>query len=434
MIFQYTAINTQGARLTDTLEAPSLSAAQQELLQRGLFVLNVAAARTATVRSPAKPDARALEPKKPDPRGGDMVVIRSGTNVLSTVAESSDMKARASELIMMAKQMGMMLQAGAPMVPAMQAIAEQATRPAWAAVMADLVQRVGAGAALHEAMAYHKRAFPGTARSLVRAGEATGQLAYAFAQLAKLLESRHRVRQKVISSLAYPVLLTLLSISVVCGMTFFILPRFAGLFKMLNTEIPMLTSFMLASAEHLKTWWPLAIGAPLGCVAAILVWMRTRRGKDALGRLLFRLPFIGRVIASVLLTQVLQLWAAALRSKVPLLEAIQQAREISNNPVILEMIESITLAVEQGNSLSAAMRRFRFVPVTVITAVSTGEQSGKLGEALDFVSLWLEEESSALVTGFTRLLEPLILIGMGVLVGSVAIALFLPLFDLATAM
>jgi type IV pilus assembly protein PilC len=426
MIFQYTAMTQQGARLQDVVEAPDLSSARQELLQRGLLVLQVTPTRGAAraARTQPAPADRQAAPGAPGPSAAAAMRTEGGT---------STTRARSGELVLFIKQLAMMLQSGASVVPALRALHEQTARPAWAAVIGDLIDRVGGGATLHDAMSFHKQIFNGTIRSLVRAGEATGQLGPSLLQLSRLLETQHRVRQKVVGALAYPIMLTVLSIGVLSSMAFFVLPRFASLFLMLDSELPWITRAMLGGAQQLKTWWPLAIGVPVALAIAGVLWARSNAGRDAISRVALRVPLLGPALSGVLMTQIMQLWGAALRSKVPLLDAIQQARDVTRNVVVQELISSLATAVEQGQSLSAALRRYPFVPRTVIAAVATGEESGKLAESCEFVGQWLEEESSHAIGSLTRLLEPALLIVMGVVVGGVAIALFLPLFDLATA-
>lgn len=418
MIFQYTALNGQGGRLTDTIEAEHMAAAQKELISRGLFVLDVGPARSGR-------RAAVIEPARSSPaRSGHASPVSAGATVTN---------ARSGELVLFAKQMGMMLQAGASVVPALRAMQDQPCRAAWRTVLMDLADRVEGGSTLCEAMAQHGRCFSGTMRSIVGAGESTGQLGPAMIHMARLQETRHRVRQKIIGSLAYPALLILLANGVVLTMIFFILPRFATLFEMLDSKLPTITVMMLNVATQLRVWWPAALGLPLLLVGGVYYWARSESGRTFLGRAVFHVPFLGPAYASVMLTQVLQLWAAALRSRVPLLEAIEHAREVSKNVMLQELVNGVASAVSQGHGLSQPMKRFNFVPAPVLAAVATGEESGKLGEALDFAGSWLEEESASLISGLTRLFEPMILIFMGLVVGSVAVSLFLPLFDLATA-
>ena len=319
MMFVYSAIDRRGERLSETLEAATLREAQHELLGRGLLVLSVEPARRKSSAGVPRPRWlpwwRANGPASPGARMG--------------------------ELTLFARQMSMMLRAGASVVPALQAINEQPGRPAWHALLADLAERVEGGATLHDAMGHHPGAFSGMLRSIVSAGEASGTLGDAFQRLSALMEGRLRTRKRVISALIYPCMLLFMATSVVISMTTFVLPRFAQLFKSLDTPLPALTRFMLATSEQLKTWWPAAVGVPILAITAIVLWVRSPGGRQTIGRVALRIPLLGRAVSGVLLAQLLQMWAALLRSRVPLLEAIAEAKDATGNIVYQRLIAQI---------------------------------------------------------------------------------------------
>ncbi|MBU0641577.1 MAG: type II secretion system F family protein [Planctomycetes bacterium] len=413
MMFAYTAVDGRGQRLTETLDAASLAEARQQLMSRGLLVLNLEAKRKR------KPGLHLTE-------GDGLAEGRPASTGVTPAA-------RSGELALFARQMTMMLRAGASVVPAIQAINEQAGRPAWHALLTDLAERVEGGLSLHETLARHPRFFTGPVRSIVAAGEATGALADSLARVTELLEARVRVRRHVIAALVYPCLLLLLAIAVVVTMTTFVVPRFASLFEMLDTPLPALTRLLLDAGDMLTTWWLPVATAVIGTVTAIVLWWRSAVGQRTIGRVILRLPIIGRAASGVTLAQLLRMWASLLRSRVSLLDAIHQARAATGNVVFQKLIDDVEQAVTEGRSMSEVLKHARVVPGPVAAAIATGEESGKLGESMDFVGTWLEQENETLIGAITRTLEPVILIFMGFIVGGIAIALFLPLFDIATA-
>ncbi|MGE0482012.1 MAG: type II secretion system F family protein [Phycisphaerae bacterium] len=424
MIFSYVAIDRRGERIQDLLDAESLSAAQQELLRRGLFVLSVEAGRAGPSRARAAPA----------PGGSGAGAVSDGPLAWTPRARSSTTpSATGRELAVFARQMSMMLKAGASVVPALRALEEQSTRAAWRALMGELVERVESGASVHDALCRFPDTFSGTVRSIVAAGESTGTLGDSFQRIAGLLDSRERLRKRIISALAYPALLLVMAVSVVLTITLFVLPRFQQLFDMLETPTPALTQFMLGASAWLTTWWAPAIGAPLLGAGALWFWTRSPAGRDALGRLVLRVPLIGRAVSGVLLARLLLTWAALLRSRVPVLDAIRQTRDSVANVVFAKLVADVETAIVEGRSLSSVLRQSGYVPAPVVATIATGEDNGKLGESMEFVAGWLDEENDGLIRALTRLLEPVILIVMGLVVGGVCIALFLPLFDIATA-
>ncbi|MBK8915616.1 MAG: type II secretion system F family protein [Phycisphaerales bacterium] len=405
MLFAFTAIDARGERLAETFEAEDLGAAQRELISRGLMVLS-------------------LEPARG--HGGVLASLRGSRTAARPAA-------RLRELAVFARLMSMMLRAGASVIPALSAIREQPARPAFQALLTDLSERVESGATLHEAMSRHGRVFSGAVRTVIAAGEATGALADSFARLSQLLDARMRIRRTIVGALIYPAMLLLMAVGVTLTMSLFVLPRFTDLFKMLNTPTPAVTQIMLDAGSLLRDQWAWVIGGPLAVCAALGAWLRSAAGRDRMSGLILHVPVLGRAVGGVLLAGLLSTWAALLRSRVPLLEAVREAREAVAHPRFRALVADVETAITEGRTLSGVLRESRLAPPTVVATLQIGEESGRLGESMEFVAAWLEEDNDALIRSLTRALEPAILIFMGLLVGGVAIGLFLPLFDIATA-
>lgn len=401
MPFKFTAVDARGMRVSEVLDVPDVGAAQAELLRRGLMVMSL------------------------EQTGGRLLG--------AAAARKAAPGARTRELALFARQMSMMLRAGASVVPALTALREQPGRPRWHALLADLCERVEAGNTLHDALSRYPAIFPGTMRTVVAAGEATGTLGEAFARVSSLIDARLRVRKTIGGALVYPAMLLLMAIGVTVTMTMFVLPRFTQLFKMLNTPVPALTQMMLDASDWAQQWWLPLVLVPLCGGGALLAWMRSAGGRTLLSAALLRIPVIGRAIRGVLLASLLNIWAALLRSRVPLLEAVREARDAVASPQFRGLIDDIEQAILEGRSLASVLKNSSLVPAPIAATLHTGEESGKLGESMEFVAAWLEEDNDALIKAITKALEPGILILMGGVVGTVCVSLFLPLFDIATA-
>ena len=329
--------------------------------------------------------------------------------------------------------MAMMLQAGAPMVPAMRAIIEQPARAEWRRVLTQLADEVEGGATLCAAMGQQPKYFSGMVRSIVGAGESTGAIFESFQRLGEMLTSSQRTRNTVTAALIYPALLCMMSGGVVLTLAFFVLPRFADLFEMLDTELPFITRCLLDWAAWMKETWAAALGVPLLLAIGAVFWLRSEGGQRIMDRVIMRIPGIGRAVSGVLLAKLLGTWGALLRSNVPLLDAIKQTRTLTRNAAIKQLNADVIDAVTAGREMHSVLRASRLVPATIGAAIATGEQYGKLGDSLVFVADWLQEQNDSLIGTLTRMFEPLILVMLGVVVGGVSIALFLPLFEIATA-
>ncbi len=405
MTFVYTAMNSAGQQISEVLDCVDEAEARRTLAERGLFITRLEAGSRAVPGSDAgRPWLRLLWRRKYN-----------------------------HELMVFSRQMAMMLQAGAPMVPAMRAIIEQPARADWRRILTQLADDVEGGATLCAAMGQQPKHFSGMVRSIVGAGESTGAIFESFQRLGEMLASSQRTRKTIVSALVYPALLCLMSGGVVLTLAFFVLPRFADLFEMLDTELPFITRCLLDWAAWMKQTWMAALGVPLVVVVALLIWLKSEGGRRTMDRVIMRIPGIGRAVSGVLLAKLLGTWGALLRSNVPLLEAIKQTRTLTRNFAIKQLNVDVIDAVTAGRGMHSVLRASRLVPATIGAAIATGEEHGKLGDSLEFVAAWLQEQNDSLIGTLTRMFEPLILVVLGVAVGGVSIALFLPLFEIATA-
>ncbi|MCH7873225.1 MAG: type II secretion system F family protein [Planctomycetes bacterium] len=404
MNFVYTAMNSAGEQISEVLDCADEAEARRMLAERGLFVTRLEAGRRTAGSGAGR--ARLKLPWR-----------RSYNH----------------ELMVFSRQMAMMLQAGAPMVPAMRAIIEQPARAEWRRVLTQLADEVEGGATLCAAMGQQPKYFSGMVRSIVGAGESTGAIFESFQRLGEMLTSSQRTRNTVTAALIYPALLCMMSGGVVLTLAFFVLPRFADLFEMLDTELPFITRCLLDWAAWMKETWAAALGVPLLLAIGAVFWLRSEGGQRIMDRVIMRIPGIGRAVSGVLLAKLLGTWGALLRSNVPLLDAIKQTRTLTRNAAIKQLNADVIDAVTAGREMHSVLRASRLVPATIGAAIATGEQYGKLGDSLVFVADWLQEQNDSLIGTLTRMFEPLILVMLGVVVGGVSIALFLPLFEIATA-
>ena len=268
---------------------------------------------------------------------------------------------------------------------------------------------------------------------MVAAGEATATLAVTFARLCKLAQQQQQVRRVVRGALIYPIVLCVLLVAVVAVLLFFVAPRFRMLFVNLDSTLPALTGLLFDVSEALRSSWPIVVGSLVVVVVAAVLLLRRRATRDRLAELVLRLPLLGRLTSRLIFARVVRIWAAMLHCHVPLLDAIRQSRHAVSNPSFLRLIDEVEETVAAGGRIGQALSATGLADPIVVSALRTGEENGRLTEATDFVSDWMDDDNATTVQNITRLAEPTLLAVMGVIVGLVAIALFLPLFDMATA-
>lgn len=400
MQFVYEALRPDGSTIAARLEAGDRREAVESLREQGLLVLRL--------------DERGRAPAAAGPR-------RAGARL------------RSRDLILFTRQMKMLLEAGAALVPALDAAAEQSARPAVRSLILRLRERVEKGASLSEALEGEPRRFDPVFRTMVAAGEATAALPQIFGRLSALAQQQQQTRKLLLGALLYPAVLSVMLAGVVGLLLGFVVPRFAALFASLRSPLPATTLALFAASGWLRDGWPYLLAGAAAAVAGLVAAVRLPATRTWLDDLALRLPLAGPLAKRLILGRVLRVWAAMLRCHVPLLEVIRKSREAVTNARFLALIADVEEAVASGGRMGRALGQTRLVDPVIVAAIATGEENGRLAEAVDFVSGWLDEDNAAVVHHVARLAEPVLLALMGLIVGFVAMSLFIPLFDLATA-
>ncbi|MCA9244634.1 MAG: type II secretion system F family protein [Phycisphaerales bacterium] len=395
MNFAFEAISADGRTIKDIVEGDDIGSVAETLRGRGLMVM-----RLTPTRETARREFR-----------------RSG----------------ADDFVLFAQQMKMMLESGASLVPALLAVEQQARRASFRNVISQVRKHVEEGGSLAEGFRARPDIFKPVFCAMVAAGEATAKLPEAFARLSELAQRQQAVRRAVVGAMAYPAVLSVMMIGVVIVLFSFVIPRFRLLFKNLNAELPMMTQIMFDISLALGRYWPIAVGAIAGLVTAGVFALRNQEVRDRLDRAMTNAPLLGRVVRRLMLGRVLRVWAAMLQSHVPLLEAIEQSKATVRNRRFVKLIEDIHESVSTGGRIGNTLAESKLVEPIIVSAISTGEENGRLAESVAFVSRWLDEDNRELIGSVTRLAEPVLLSGMGLVVGLAAMTLFIPLFDMATA-
>ncbi len=408
MNFVYSAMDARGRSVCDEIESASAVEAQRALADRGLFILSLNEA-SPTRKSPARG-------RRSGRRGG---FWSAGARQASAAG--------------FARMMSMMLVAGAPVVTAIEPALKQIRSAQWRTVLTGVRDDVAGGASLAQAVARHPAHFSPMACCIIAAGETTATLTEAFRRLTTMLEARARTRANIISALAYPVMLMLLSVGVLVTLSVFVLPKFAALFASLNAKLPTLTRALLGVAASFQYWIAPVGGGLAAGLTMLVLWARSASGRRTIGETAVRLPVLGRVIANFELARILRVWSTMLKSRVPMLDAIQELNGVTSSPAFVRLLRQIEEAVTQGRLATAVLAASPLMPPTIAAALTTGEESGRLAESMEFVAGWMEEQNQQTIATMARLLEPLILVVLGLVIGAVCIALFLPLFDIATA-
>lgn len=414
MILTYDAIDTEGSPTSDTLEATDVKDALQQLRRRGLYVTRVVET-SATAQTGGGLASRGLRRARTSARAGAQPRIPLKTLALFT------------------RQVAMLLRAGSGIVPAVAAIKRQMTKPEPAAVLGQVISDLEDGLRLTDALRKHPRTFDPVYCAVIAAGEASGTLTEMFERMAGIVGKQRLIRNKVIGALAYPTLLILMSFHIIIALLVFVVPRFAEMFTQLGVDPPATTRMLLATGVMLTDYWPVVIGGVIVLGTAIVVMLTGARGRQWLCDVQTRVPLLGPLRSRLIQGQVFRTVGTLLESGVGVLDTLELVRESTNNNQFQKLFGDLEETVTSGGRLSSAFERSGLVEPYICQAISTGEDSGCLGSSITYCADMLDETNTELINTVMKLIEPLILIIMGVVVGVVAVSLFLPLFDLTSA-
>lgn len=344
----------------------------------------------------------------------------------------SHQRLKPRELLLLTKQMKMLLESGSALVPALEAVERQSERAEMKTLIQGLRSRVEGGGTLKDGLGAYPQTFSVVYCAMVGAGEATATLPVAFDRLSDLTSRQLTVRKALLGALAYPAFLSVLCVSVMVVLLAFVVPRFRMLFENLNRPVPYSTQLMFEVSQALLTYWPAILAAGLAAVAGVVLALRSASVRERIQATLFDLPIIGRVMARFEFMGVLRVWSAMLRSNVGLLETIAQSKHASSNQVFRRVLDELEECVQAGGHIGASLSQSKHIDPIIASAVSTGEENGRLPDAVEFVSEWLEEDNMQTLSTLTRIAEPALISVMGLGVGCVSATLFMPLFDMAT--
>lgn len=399
----YQAMDKSGQIVSDSIEAADVQEATELLRREGLFVTELSEAGMKSVSS------------------RQISVVDAGKgNQIKNVA-------------MFTRQLSVLVATGTPLVQAIGALERQSKSENWRTVVSIIRKRLEGGDSFSKALEVFPQHFDSIYRSLIQAGEFSGHLDEMLARLAKLTQQRIRVRHIVIGAMAYPAILITVAVVVLGIMIGFVLPRFTGLFETLDAPLPPTTLILLSFSEFLKVyWWAMLIGL----VASFFggrSFRKSQFGKRRIDSLLLSLPQFGVIFRNFATARMIRLLGILLDSKVPLLDALNLTREGCTNFHYTKLISEAADAVTRGENVSTVMAQSKLIDPTIAEALRCGEQTGQMGSVLLNISDFLDEENEVVLKSLSSIIEPLILIVLGVLVGFVAVSMFMPLFDITAA-
>jgi type IV pilus assembly protein PilC len=339
-------------------------------------------------------------------------------------------KVKSKEVSVFSRQLATMVNSGLTLVRALTVLQEQAQNPSFAQVIGDVRSRVEQGSSLSASLANHPKVFGNLYTAMVQAGEVGGALDETLTRLADTLESGVRLRSKVKSAMAYPVVVMALIVLIVSVMLLFIVPIFQRMYVDLGGTLPLPTLTLIRISHTLtKLWW--LVGLILGGgVFALRRWIRTPGGRETWDRFKLRLPIFGKLVQKVAISRFARTMSVLSRTGVPVLQALDIVSTTAGNAMVSAALRDVQESVKRGESLAAPLGRHEVFPPMVTHMMAVGEETGALDAMLAKVADFYDQEVDDAVSALTSLIEPVLIIVMGVVVGGILICLYLPMFNI----
>ncbi|MEY2493846.1 MAG: type pilus assembly protein PilC [Verrucomicrobiota bacterium] len=338
-----------------------------------------------------------------------------------------------TDLVLFTRQLSTMIEAGISLVQAMTALYDQCDSKRQRNlrnIISDVTTRVQGGETFNESIAKHPRVFDRLFVSMVKAGEHGGLLAEILDRLAGFLEASARLRKKVKSAMTYPVIVICIAFAITTFLIVKVVPIFGEIFKDFGSKLPAPTQFLIDVSDFLRgEWYFLILGAG-GIIFGLRFFLRSAGGKRFSDRWKLKLPIFGPLLHKICMSRFARTFAQLIRSGVPILEVLDIVGGASGNHVVETSIKGVSDDVEKGDNLSVAMSKKAIFPPMMLRMVAAGEATGKIDTMLEKMADFWDEEIEAMLDALTSLIEPLLIVFLGVIVGGIVIAMFLPIFKL----
>lgn len=395
-LFQYKAKDKTAQTVTGAIEAQNVEQAIEIISQRGLLP----------------------------------VVVEEGTQPLSTPGRSGVRKIRAKELYIFSRQLSSLIKAGVPILPALSMISEETPEPYFKGVIASIHQGIRDGRSFSECLSRYPHIFHSFYLAMIKVGEEGGMLKEMLVRLSEYLQNQQQISSKVRSALAYPILMIVVGVGTVLFILTFVMPKITSLFANVSEHLPFPTKILMGVSTFLKDSWMVLSIAVLAVILFLRRWGQSDRGRMVSSELKMQMPWLKDFILKVELGRFCRTLEVLLKSGVSLLKGLEIAIPILTNEVIKKELRHCRQDLESGARLTESLKKSKMVPMMMVGILSIGEESGSIEATLEEIADTYEQETVEAVKTMTTLLEPLLILVIGLVVGAVVLAMLLPIFQM----
>ncbi len=414
--FTYVALDVKGKEVTGEVESDSSTNAVSRIREMGLFPTNVAEARKSAPKA---------APGQPAPRAA-----RKGMSVNIRLPGGGGVKSKV--LTTFTRQLATLIDAGLPLLRGLGVLRNQEKHPVLKRTLGNLAEAVEAGSTFSEALAQHPKVFNKLYVNMVRAGEAGGVLDVTLNRLADFMEKAQRIKSKVISAMVYPTVVICVAMAILFFLMTVIVPKFEAIFSDLlgGSELPPLTQFVMGVSRLVTERYLLVIGVVVALVVVLKTMAKTEKGRYLLDKFKLHAPLVGGLIRKVSIARFTRTLGTLIASGVPILQALNIVKETAGNAVVAKAVNQIHDSVKEGERIVQPLEASGIFPPMVVSMVDVGEETGALPDMLMKIADVYEDEVDNAVGALTSLLEPIMIVFLAVVVGTIVIALFLPLISI----
>ncbi len=405
--YQYEAMNAQGQEVKDEIDALSTEEAISKIRNLGYFPTKI---REKSGRRQPKTGAAGIgaKPKRPRGTGG---------------------KVKVKKLTQFTRQLSTLQDAGLPILRSLRILEQQQKPGTLKKVCGSVADEVESGATLSEAMAKFPKCFNNLYTNMVAAGEAGGVLDLILNRLADFMEKAQRLKSKIISAMIYPIAVLTIAFGIVMGIMIIVIPKFRDIFMDFDIELPKVTETLL-NISHWVTYqfgWLWLMGSPIAFILLVRLIRLSQSGRFVLDSILLKIPVVGQIVGKTAVARFTRTLGTLISAGVPILEAINITRETAGNEVYRRALGSVHDSIRQGETFAEPLRKAKVCDSLVTNMIDVGEETGDLDKMLTKVADNYDDEVDTLVGSLVSLMEPIMVIGLGVICGFIVVALFMPM-------
>jgi type IV pilus assembly protein PilC len=409
--YVFEAMDNTGMEIKDAVDAPSEAEAQTKIRDKGYFVTKI------TEKGRAKKGKGATKKKTPGKKkSGGFTLAFGGVG--------------AKQLCTFTRQLSTLQDAGLPILRSLRILEGQSKPGPLKSSLIGVIEDIQSGSTLSEAMAKQPKAFDNLYVNMVKAGEAGGALEVILQRLAEFKERAQSLKRKVQGAMIYPVAVLTVATAIVGFIMYYIIPKFKKIFLDFGTELPGITMVLINTSDAVVNYFYLAPAIPFGLFLMIKIIKKNKTGAFIVDWIVLRIPLMGQILQKTIVARTMRTLGTLISSGVPILEALAIARDTAGNAVFHKAFDNIILAIREGEPIAVPLKESRIVDDMVVNMVDVGEETGALDVMMYKVADVYDEEVSVLVEGLINMLEPLMVVVLGLIVGFIVIALFMPLVKL----